>query len=67
MLPALITEKVTVVDLSPYPDWLVVLGATLVGALAIWLLIKLLKLALWFLLLVVLVGGLAWTGWLLLR
>ncbi len=59
--------KVVDVDLSAYPRWLVVLGATLVAALVIWLFIKLLKVALWVLFFVVLIGGLAWAGWLLLQ
>lgn len=66
-LAVLVKETVTVVDLSAYPRWLVVLVGTLVGALVIWLLIKLLKLALWLLFFAVLIGGLAWTGWLLLH
>ena len=64
---ARLTENITVVDLSAYPDWVVVLGATLVAALAIWLLMKVLKLALWLLFFAVLIGGLAWVGWLLLK
>lgn len=54
-------------SLDGYPDWLVLLVGTLVAALAIWLLIKLIKLALWLLLVVVLVGGLAAALWLLLH
>lgn len=64
VLLALLTEKITVIDLSAYPDWVVVLGTTVVASLAIWLLIKLLKLALWLLFFAVLFGGLAWAGWL---
>ncbi len=64
VLFAALTEKITVIDLSAYPDWVVVLGTTLVAALAIWLLIKVLKLALWLLFFSVLIGGLAWAGWL---
>ncbi|MDO8631877.1 MAG: hypothetical protein Q7R41_15425 [Phycisphaerales bacterium] len=67
VLFALLTEKVTVIDLSAYPDWVIVLATTLVAALAIWLLMKVLKLALWLLFFAVLVGGLAWVGWLLLK
>ena len=58
-------ESVTVVDLSAYPDWLLVLGGTLVVALVVWLLITLLKWTLWLLFFGVLIGGLAWAGWLL--
>lgn len=61
------TVKVYDFDLSAYPRWLVVLGGTLVAALAIWLLIKLLKWTLWLLFFGVLIGGLLWAGWLLLR
>ena len=67
VLFALLTEKITVIDLSAYPDWVVVLGTTLVAALALWLLMKVLKLALWLLFFAVLIGGLAWAGWLLLK
>lgn len=66
-LAVLVKESVTVIDLSAYPRWLVVLVGTLVGALVIWLLIKLLKVALWLLFFAVLIGGLAWVGWLLLH
>lgn len=66
-LAVLVKESVTVIDLSSYPRWLVVLVGTLVGALVIWLLIKLLKVALWLLFFAVLVGGLAGVGWLLLH
>jgi hypothetical protein len=61
------TSKTYFIDLSGYPQWLVVLVATLVAALAIWILIKLLKLTLWLLLFVVLIGGVLWAGWLLLQ
>ena len=57
--------KSTSVDLSAYPKWLVVLVGTFVAALVIWVLIKLLKVALWLLLFAVLIGGLFWTGYLL--
>jgi hypothetical protein len=53
------------VDLSAYPRWLVVLVGTLAAALVIWILIKLLKLALWLLFFGVLIGGLFWSGYLL--
>jgi hypothetical protein len=67
VLPVLIKESVTVVDLSGYPDWLLALVGTLVAAFVVWLMITLLKWALWFLFFLVLIGGLAWTGWLLLQ
>ncbi len=57
--------KVYSFDLSAWPPWLLVLVGTLVAALGIWLGIKLLKLALWVMFFVVLLGGLAWAAWLL--
>jgi hypothetical protein len=48
-----------------YPPWLAVLALTVVVALAVWILGKLLKWALWLLLIAVLVGGLATALWLL--
>lgn len=53
------------VDLSAYPKWLVVLVGTFAAVLVIWIMMKLLKWALWFLLFVVLVGGVLWSGYLL--
>ncbi len=50
--------------LAHYPDWLVVAGATLAAALALWLLLKLLRLALWLLLFGVLLVGLSTAVWL---
>ena len=64
---ALVKESVTVVDLSGYPDWLLVLGGTVGGALIVWLLITLLKWTLWLLFYGVLIGGVMWAGWLLLQ
>jgi hypothetical protein len=66
----LLAEVVTntyVLDLSAYPRWLVVLVGTLVVALAIWILIKVLKLALWLLFFAVLFGGFFWAGVLLVQ
>jgi hypothetical protein len=51
-------------SLAHYPDWLVVAGATLAVALALWLLLKLLRLALWLLLFGVLLVGLTTAVWL---
>jgi hypothetical protein len=51
-------------SLAQYPDWLVVAGATLAAGLAIWLLLKLLRLALWLLLFGVLLVGLTAAVWL---
>lgn len=50
-------------DLSAYPRWLVVLAATLVTVLVLWIMLKLLKWAMWLLLAVVLAAGLAWSLW----
>ena len=62
-----VVSKTYFVDLSAYPKWLVVLVGTLVAALVIWLLIRLLKLALWILFFAVLIGGFFWAGYLLIR
>jgi uncharacterized membrane protein len=48
-----------------YPQWLQVACLTVVAALAIWIVGKLLKIALWVLLFVVLIGGSIATVWLL--
>ena len=53
------------VDLSAYPQWLVVLVGTFVAVLIIWIMIKLLKWTLWLLLFAVLIGGVLWSGCLL--
>jgi FtsH-binding integral membrane protein len=50
-------------DLSAHPRWLVVLVATLIVALVIWIGMKLLKVALWLLFFIVLIGGIAWAVW----
>jgi hypothetical protein len=60
-----VVTKTVFVDLSAYPRWLVVLVGTLIAALAIWILMKLLKWALWLLFFAVLVGGVFWAMWLL--
>ena len=44
---------------------MIISGTALLAALLIWLMIKLLKGALWLLLFAVLIGGVAWAGWLL--
>ena len=69
MLFALVqeTSSVHVIDLSAYPPWLVVGVGTLVAAFVLWVLMKLLKWTLWIAVFLVLVGGLAWAGWLLLK
>lgn len=54
-------------DLSAHPPWLVVIVGTFAAALVIWILIKLLKWALWLLFFGVLLGGTFWALWLLLE
>ena len=66
MLAEVVTNSY-LLDLSAYPKWLVVLIGTLAAALIIWILIKLLKLALWLLFFAVLFGGFFWAGFLLMN
>jgi uncharacterized membrane protein YhdT len=54
-------------SLKGYPEWFVVACVTIVAAVAIWVLVKLLKWALWALLIGVLVVGGATVALLLLR
>ena len=54
-------------SLAEYPPWFVVLCATIVVAVLIWIFAKLVKVALWVLLAVVLVGGAATALWFVLR
>ena len=49
--------------LSHYPTWFVIACATIVAAAAIWVISKLLKVALWLLLLAVILGGAALVLW----
>ncbi len=65
MLLAQAETKTYFLDLSMYPQWLVVLVGTLVAVLAIWIVMKLLKWTLWLLLFAVLIGGLLWAMYLL--
>ena len=67
MLFAEVVTKSYFVDLSAYPRWLVILGGTLILALVIWIGMKMLKVALWLLFFGVLIGGLAWMAWELLK
>lgn len=60
-----VVTKSYFVDLSAYPKWLVVLVGTLAAALVIWIMIKLLKWALWLLFFAVLIGGVLWSAYLL--
>jgi hypothetical protein len=62
-----VVTKTVFVDLSAYPRWLVVFVGTLVAVLVIWIMMKLLKWTLWLLLFAVLIGGVAWAGYLLLQ
>lgn len=54
-------------DPQAWPPWLQVLAGTLAAAFFVWVLIKLLKWALWLLFFAVLLGGSAWACWLLLH
>lgn len=67
LLAATETVRMVEMDLSGYPRWLVVLATTLVAALIIWILMKLLKWTLWLLFFGVLIGGAAWALWLLVQ
>ena len=60
-----VVTKSYFVDLSGHPKWLVVLVSTLVLALIIWIMMKLLKWTLWLLFFAVLVGGMSWAAYLL--
>ena len=55
------------IDLSQYPRWAVVLAGTAVAAVALWLIMKVLKWTLWLLIVAVVLGGLAWAVWELVR
>jgi hypothetical protein len=65
VLLADVVTKSYFVDLSAYPKWLVVLVGTFAAVLLIWIMMKLLKWTLWLLMFVVLVGGVLWSGYLL--
>ena len=68
VLLAVLTKSSTLVDsLDAQPRWLVIAGATVAVAAAIWLVAKLLKWTLQVLLVAVLVGGVALAAWLLLK
>ncbi|MBS0633059.1 MAG: hypothetical protein JSS11_14195 [Verrucomicrobia bacterium] len=54
-------------SLAGYPRWFVALCLTIVAAAALWLLAKLLKWGLYVLAALVLIAGLAATGWLIFR
>lgn len=61
---ALLAAEHLRLELGEHPPWLVVLGGTLAAALVIWILIKLLKWALWLLFFAVLLGGTFWAAYL---
>lgn len=69
MLPALLAAAnpapTMLESLADYPRWLVALCVTIVLAALIWIGMKLLKVALWMLLISVLVVGLCVAAWLL--
>ena len=68
VLLALFAKTTTMLDsLADYPRWFAVACGTIVAALLIWVGMKLLKLALWLLLAVVLVVGLGTAAWLLVK
>lgn len=54
-------------SLAEYPRWFVAACLTVVAAAVIWLLIKLLKVTLYVLLALVIIGGIGTVGWLLLH
>jgi hypothetical protein len=64
---AVVHQSVTFIDLSGYPEWLLVLAGTLIAALVVWILMTVLKWTLWLLFFGVLIGGIAWAGWLLMQ
>ena len=67
MLLAEVVTRSLFVDLSAYPKWLVVLVGSLVAALVIWIVMKLLRWTLWLLFFGVLVGGVLWAACLLIN
>ena len=68
MLLAVIAKATTALDsLAEYPRWFVVACGTLVAAVLSWMVMKLLKVALWLLIAMVLVVGLGTAGWLLIK
>lgn len=54
-------------SLAQYPHWFVVVCAIVGGAIVLWLAVKLLKAALWMLLVGVIVVAVSTVAWLLLR
>jgi presenilin-like A22 family membrane protease len=65
---AVVNQATTMLDsLADYPRWFVVACATIVLAVGLWIGMKLLKIALWVLIAVVLVVGLGAAVWLLIK
>jgi hypothetical protein len=58
-----VVTKSYFIDLSAYPRWLVIVVGALLLALVMWLLLRLLKVALWVSIFLVLAGGLGWAVW----
>ena len=68
MLLALMAKTTTMLDsLADYPRWFVVACGTIVTAVLIWLVMKVLKLTMWLLIFAVLAVGLGSAAWLLLK
>jgi len=67
MLLAEVVVRAFSIDLSEYPRWAVILAGTAVAAVALWLIMKVLKWTLWLLIGAVVLGGLAWVVWELVR
>ena len=66
MLLAVVTKTSSFgISLEGWPDWLVLVVGVLVAALAIWIAVKLIKLALWLLLALMVAGSLGALLWLL--
>ena len=66
MLLAVVTKTSSFgISLEGWPDWLVLVVGVLMAALAVWIVVKLIKLALWLLLALVVAGGLGALLWLL--
>lgn len=66
MFLAQTVSKSYFVDFSGWPQWVVVLVGTLAAVVLIWIFMKLMKVALWIFLFIVLLAGLGWAGYLLL-
>lgn len=64
-MPAPLTDPTFLDTLATYPRWLVAAVGTAVAVVVLWLLAKILKVALYVLMWLVLIGGIAATIWLL--